>query len=102
MTITEKLQAISDVSGGNLFDADYNGGEWMVNAVQTAETVEQFIESVKHYNECSAMKSGTIAGLPFVVWKNVQIRKGDTRRSLAVIDLGEVRFAVDSEMGDYL
>lgn len=102
MTKTEKLQAIAAATNGNVYDAEYNGGEWMMNAVETAETFEQFVESSSRWNERSTMKRGTIGGCPFIVWKLVQMRKGDTRRSLAVIDLGEIRVAIDAELGDFV
>lgn len=107
MTTAAKLQAISDATKGDLYDVNfvnYNGekGDWMVEAVETHETIEQFIESSQNWNERSAMKRGTVGGCPFVVWKNIQVRKGAARRSMAVIDLGDVRFAVDAGLGDFI
>ena len=102
MKITEKLQAISIATNGNVYDANFEGGTWMMEAVETHETIEQFIESSKNWAECCKMQCGTIAGFPFVVWKNMQIHKGAQRRSMAVIDLGDVRFAIDAELGDFV
>ena len=31
-----QLKALSDLTGGDLFDADWNGGEWMVKALEAA------------------------------------------------------------------
>lgn len=78
-------------TNNELFDADYNGGEWMVEAVETQETLEQWEESSKCWNERTAMKAGEIAGFPFRAWKSVQAAKGQPRQSMSVIDFGDVR-----------
>lgn len=99
--IKSQLEALSIETSGDIYDHEYDGGTWMLEAVQTTETIENFVESSKNYNECSAMMRGTVAGLPFVVWKTVQVRKGDARRSVAVIDFGDTRFVIDHPMGDW-
>lgn len=100
--IESHLQALSVATGGDLYDHEWNGGEWMVEAVETRENIEQFIESSRNWAERSGMTSGTIGGLPFVAWKNMQPRKGAPRRSLSVIDFGDVRYAVESDLEVYL
>ena len=102
MTTAEKLLEISKATNGNVYDADFEGGTWMMESVKTHETIDQFIESSQNWNERSAMQRGTVGGCPFVVWKNVQVRKGAQRRSMAVIDLGDVRYAIDAELGDFV
>jgi hypothetical protein len=58
------------------------------------ETLEQFEESSKNWNERSAMKTSEIAGFSFRSWKNAQTVKGQSRQAMSVIDFGDVRFAL--------
>jgi hypothetical protein len=102
MTYDQKLSALSKATNGEVFDLEYNGGEWMLRAVETQETLEQFAESSADWNDCSATKRGEIAGLPFVAWSRVQVRKGDTRDSLSVIDFGDRRIAVSVDLTIFL
>ena len=92
------LQAFAAATNNELFDADLKKDGtpygWMVEFVETQETLEQFEESSKHWNERSAMLSGTIAGFPCRAWKNAQAGKGQGRQSMSVIDLGDVRIAL--------
>ncbi len=93
--MTENLKRFAAATNNELFDADYNGGgEWMVEALETHETLEQFEESSKGWNERTAMKAGEIAGFPFRSWKSAQAVKGQPRQSMSVIDLGGVRIAL--------
>ena len=94
MTITENLKKFAAATNNELFDADYKGGEWMVESIETQETLAQWEESSKSWNERTAMKSGEIAGFPFRAWKSVQAVKGQPRRSMSVIDLGDVRIVL--------
>jgi len=103
--MTEKLNAalaaIAAATNNELFDPDYNGGEWMIEAVETRETIENFIEASNGYNSCTREKRGEIAGFPFVAFSEIQVRKGDRRRPLSVIDLGDVRYALDCDLTDF-
>lgn len=92
--MTDNLKKFAAATNNELFDAEYRGGEWMVEAVETQETLAQWEESSKGWNESTAMKSGEIAGFPFRAWKNVQAVKGHPRQSMSVVDLGDVRIAL--------
>lgn len=94
MTNTANLTAFAAATNNELFDADYKDGEWMVEFVETQETLDMFQESAKGWNERSAMDSGEIAGFKFISWKNAQAVKGHPRQSMSVIDLGDVRIAL--------
>lgn len=94
MNMTEKLAAFAAATNNEIFDAEYKGGEWMVEAVETQETLEQFEESSKNWNERGTMKTGEIAGFSFRSWKNAQAVKGQSRQAMSVIDFGDVRFAL--------
>lgn len=101
MTTTEKLAAFAAATNNELFDAEYNGGEWMIEAVETRETIENFVEASNSYNECTREKFGEIAGLKFVAFAKVQPRKGDQRRALSVIDCGDLRIAIDTDLTNF-
>lgn len=101
MNMTEKLAAFAAATNNELFDAEYNGGEWMVEAVETHETLEMWEESSKGWNERSAMKAGEIAGFPYRAWKQVQAVKGQPRRAMSVIDFGDVRYAIDTDLTNF-
>lgn len=98
---TENLKKFAAATNNELFDADYKDGEWMVEAVETRETLEQWEESSKSWNERTAMKTGEIAGFPFRSWKSVQAVKGQPRRSMSVIDLGGVRYAIETDLTNF-
>lgn len=99
MTMTEKLAAFAAVTRGHdIYDPEYQGGEWMWGAVETHETIEEFIDSSARWRERSTMKEGEIAGMRFVSWSNVQLGKGEPRRSLSVIDFGDIRIALDGDL----
>lgn len=102
MDMTIKLAAFAAATNNELFDPEWKGGEWMIDAVETRETIEQYVESSARWNERSAMKSGTIAGFPFVAWKNCQAIKGQPRRTMSVVDFGDVRFAIDSDLTSWV
>ena len=94
MEMTEKLAVFAAAVNNELFDAEYKNGEWMVESVETRETLDQFEESAKNWNERSSMTSGQIAGFPFISWRNAQPIKGQARQAMSVIDFGDVRFAL--------
>lgn len=102
MSNLENLKKFAAATNNELFDADYKGGEWMIEAVETQESLDDFVAASKGWNERSAMKQGEIAGFKFVAWKNVQARKGQPRRDMTVIDFGDVRFAIDADLYFYL
>lgn len=92
MTNLEALKKFAAATNNELFDTE--DGEWMVDAVQTYETLEQWEKSSTGWNEHTTMNSGSISGLPFRAWRSAQVCKGQTRRSISIIDLGDVRYAL--------
>ena len=101
MNTTKNLAAFAAATNNELFDADYKGGEWMVEATETHETLEQWIESSQNWNEKTSMKRGEIAGFPFLAWKSAQADKGQARRAMSVIDFGDVRFAIETDLTNF-
>lgn len=69
------LQKFAAATNNELFDADYNGGEWMVEYVETHETLAQWEESSAEWNERTAMISGEISGFPFRAWKRFRFAR---------------------------
>ena len=47
--MNEQLKAFAAATNNELFDPEYKGGEWMVEAVETHETLEDFAESSKTF-----------------------------------------------------
>lgn len=104
MNITEKLLAFAAATNNKLFDPApgwSEDGDWMVEAAETHETLEDFIESSKNWRERTAAKHGEIAGMKYIAWSQVQALKGQPRRALSVIDFGEVRFAIDADLTNF-
>ena len=95
---TENIKKFAAATNNELFDTDLKKDGtpygWMVEAVETQETLEQWEESSKGWNERTAMQTGEIAGFPFRAWKSAQAVKGQPRQSMSVVDLGDVRIAL--------
>lgn len=102
MNKIEALQAIAAATNNGIYDAEFHGGEWMVEAVETQESIEDFVAASANYAECTREKFGELAGMKFVAFAKVQVKKGAERRQLTVIDAGECRFAIDCDLTSYL
>jgi len=81
-----------------VFDVD---GDQFAEVVKTAETSADFIESSSHWRERTPPKHVTIDGLPVVAWASVQVRRGDTRQPLSVVDFGNWRLSVDVDLANW-
>lgn len=95
------LEMLHEATSGSLYDTEWEGGSWMCEAVQTAETLVAFEAAAKNYAECGPVERGVLAGFAFIHFGIVQVAKGHQRRSLSVIDLGDVRFAVADDLTLY-
>ena len=100
-TIEQALNTFAAATNNELFDPEWEGGSWMIEAVETAETIENFVDATRNYNSCTKDKFGEIAGFKFVAYSEVQVRKGMPRRQLSVIDFGDKRFALDCDLTDF-
>jgi len=98
----ENLIKFGMATNNELFDKDYKEGEWMVRAVETHETIDNFVESSKKWVEKSKEKTGEIAGFRFVAWANCQTTKGQPRKKLSVVDFGDTRFAIDTDLTNFI
>jgi hypothetical protein len=97
----QNIAAFAAATNNELFDADYKGGTWMIDAVQTSETIDQIIDSAKNWAEKSTPTHGVIAGFPFVSYSKMQARRGDARRSLSVVDFGDVRYVLECNLSHF-
>jgi len=95
MSMTEKLAAFADATNSNAYDPAYEGGTWMVEAVETSETLEQWVESSDGWAKCSREIRGEVAGFPFVGWSNSKGARGHLRLSMTVDDFGELQIGID-------
>jgi hypothetical protein len=66
-----------------------------------ADTLDQFVAASEGWNEVGCVRECRVAGLRAVYFGEVQARKGDTRRELTVIDLGDVRVAVAADVSEW-
>jgi hypothetical protein len=111
-TIDAALRAIADATDDHLLhNLHPQGWEWLVEVVTTAETLDDFATASRSYRERRGawLKSdtgdpvrGTVAGLPALAWAQVQVAKGAQRRALSVIDLGDVRVALDEDISEWM
>lgn len=102
MELINKLNAFAAATNNELFDAEYKNGEWMCDAVETAETLAQWEDSSKGWAERSPMIAGEISGFPFRAWKAAQAVKGQPRQSISVIDFGDIRVVLPGTNLDIL
>ncbi len=97
----QALRTFAAATSNELYDPDYNGGEWMIEAVETQESIADFVAASANYQESTAPKFGEIAGFKFVAFSKVQVRKGDQRRELSVVDFGFARFALNADLTNF-
>ena len=79
-----------------LFDEAFSIGvcmdeEYGCDVVTTADSLASFIEAAKGYSEHGAIEHGEVDGLKTIVIHGAQPKKGDKRRDVYIIDLGDVR-----------
>jgi Holliday junction resolvase-like predicted endonuclease len=78
--------AFDDLGGACNMDTEYGA----IDLITTQDTIEQFVEAAKNYNDHGAIEKTEST----LIIRNAQVRKGDVRRDLYVIDFGEVRGCV--------
>lgn len=60
---------------------------------ETTDTLDQFRDAAKGWNECKSIDVEEYDGFASLEFDGVQVRKGDKRTALTVIDFGDRRFA---------
>lgn len=98
---TESLLKFAAATNNELYDPAWQGGSWMTHATETHETLDDFETGSSEWVERSRARRGSIAGLPFVAWSSCQAVKGEQRRSMSVIDFGDIRVALDGDLYFY-
>jgi hypothetical protein len=96
------IKKFGEATNDELYDAEFRGGKWMIEAVETQESFENFIDSSKMWAERSAtMNSGEIAGFKYISWNKVQPKKGAPRRQVSVVDFGAIRIVLDCDLSNF-
>ena len=57
----------------------------------TRDTIDDFKSSAKNYREHKKITERSVNGLPILEIKGAQVRKGDQRTDMHIIDFGNVR-----------
>ena len=96
------LAAFAQATDNQLYDVEWNDGDWMIEAVETQESIDDFVAASRNYAEATNPVHGIIAGFPFVAFRKIQVRRGDQRRELSVIDFGDRRVAIDANLDHYV
>jgi Holliday junction resolvase-like predicted endonuclease len=86
MTNDQIEAAFDDMGGSCNMNIEYGS----IDLVTTQDTIEQFVEAAKNYNDHGAIEKTENT----LIIRNAQARKGDVRRDLYVIDFGSVRGCV--------
>ncbi|MFN3961352.1 MAG: hypothetical protein ACK4NQ_00065 [Fimbriimonadaceae bacterium] len=74
----------------------------MAEAVETHETIDDFIDAAFDWREWDrTLDKGTVGGCAFVHFGRVQALRGQDRSPLTVVDLGDVRVALRIYPDDY-
>lgn len=93
------LMLFSKATNNEVYDAVHG---WNYGVVETKETIEDFLKAASSFELCTKEKFGEIAGFKFVAFSKVQKNKGYTRKTLSVIDFGDVRYAIDCDLTNYI
>jgi len=83
----EQIEAAFEQLGG---ECNMNTEYGSIDLVTTQDTLADFLAAAKNYNDHGAIE---LDGDTLVI-RGAQVRKGDVRRDLYVIDFGAVRGAV--------
>ena len=89
------LKKFAEATGHEIYDPEYNYGEWMCGYAETHESFDDFINTAQNdWRESTKEQFGEIAGLKFIAFSSIQLRKGAPRHSFSVVDFGDCRVAI--------
>tara|TARA_R100000963_G_scaffold31696_1_gene23135 strand:- start:163 stop:546 length:384 start_codon:yes stop_codon:yes gene_type:complete len=94
------IMRFSEATGWDLIDEE--GDNMGHQIVMVRDTLEGFEEGSRYFNECAGFNKTVVAGFPALICPRLQVKKGDTRTALSVVDLGEWRMSIDEDVTDYL
>jgi hypothetical protein len=99
------IQKLAKATNGELYslDVDPFGVEygWMYQPVETQDALEDFEKASANYRECSKSERGTVAGFPVLSFSCVQVKKGDQREPLSIIDVGYERLCFRYDLSEF-
>jgi hypothetical protein len=87
----DQIESIFDELGSC---ANLNEEFGAVNVIFTRDTLDSFAEASKNYAECNKPRYESAEGYKALCLDRAQVRKGDQRRDVVVVDFGTVRAVV--------
>ena len=91
---TEQIEALFDEAfsvGISAGGPDGFGGQYESDVVFTKESLENFAEASNNYAECGRPVFSEAGGFRTLLLAGAQVKRGDQRRDVCVIDFGTVR-----------
>ena len=97
-TFIEALDKFNEATDNEFYDEEFFENGWIEEVQETKQTIEDFIESSKNWNESSKPQTGTLNGLNYVYFAKAQANKGDQRQELSIIDFGSKRICINADV----
>lgn len=94
----EILAKLEEVTGGDFYDSEYG---FMYTVEETSDTLDDFVAASAKWQESNKVEFGEFAGFKFAYFGRVQVKKGDERDDLSVIDFGHIRMTVNVDLNMY-
>jgi len=73
--------------------------EFSSTYVVTRDTLQDFLNSTPAIR--SGYFKGELGGFKYIGWETFQARKGDTRTSVSIVDFGEHRLYIETDVSLY-
>lgn len=93
--------AFMQATDNDIYDPEWQGGSWLDEVEWTYQTLDQLAQEAKTWQERRHPEYGYIANVKFVTYPMVQIKKGDTRAPFSVVDFGDIRMIIRSDLTFY-
>lgn len=97
-TFIEALDKFNEATDNEFYDEEFFEDGWIEEVQETKQTIEDFIESSKNWNESSKPQTGALNGLNYVYFAKAQANKGDQRQELSIIDFGSKRICINADV----
>ena len=97
-TFIEALDKFNEATDNEFYDEEFFENGWIEEVQETKQTIEDFIESSKNWNESSKPQTGTLNGLNYVYFAKAQPNKGDQRQELSIIDFNSKRICINADV----
>lgn len=96
-----KLLEFAAATNNELYDPDWEGGKWMIEARETSATLDHFAFCSEQWAERSKTLRGQIGGLRYIGWSRIQRDRGDPRHPMTVVDFGDARMVLMVDITDF-